>query len=327
MASDTETIRIGYVPEHYLTPLHLALRSPAVASLPFKISIVPFPSGTGHMITSLREKEIDIAIGLTEGWVAGLAGKQQAQKDAALGGYKVVGEWVATPLRWAIVTGRERADLQGVADLKDKRVGVSRLGSGSHIMSFVLAQNHGWKSDSLTSVPLGPFQALRNGVTGYDPSHPEQQPEPTAEFFMWEHFTTKPYFHPTAEKPHPPLKKIGEIYTPWPSWMIVASTAVFPDPEIDGKLQQLFKLLNQGIKDFEADTAQAVKLLGTGELGCSYVEEDATEWLKDVKFVQGTRGVNRKTIEGVVDVLKVAGVIDSAMSNDEAVTRVVGVQR
>lgn len=80
------------------------------------------------MITSLREKEIDIAIGLTEGWVAGLAGKQQAQKDAALGGYKVVGEWVATPLRWAIVTGRERADLQGVADLKDKRVGVSRLG-------------------------------------------------------------------------------------------------------------------------------------------------------------------------------------------------------
>ncbi|KAB8234705.1 hypothetical protein ETB97_004068 [Aspergillus alliaceus] len=327
MASNTETVRIGYVPEHYLTPLHIVLRSPALASLPFKISVVPFPSGTGHMITSLREKEIDLAIGLTEGWVAGLAGKQQAQKDAASGGYKVVGEWVATPLRWAIVTGREREDIHGVIDLKDKRVGVSRLGSGSHIMSFVLAQKHGWKSDSLTSVPLGPFQALRNGVTGYDVSQPEKKPEPTAEFFMWEHFTTKPYFHPTDEKPHPPLKKIGEIYTPWPSWMIVASTAVFPDPENDGKLQQLFKLLDQGIKEFEADTAQAVKLLGTGELGCTYGEEDATEWLKDVKFVHGTKGVDRKTIEGVVDVLKVAGVIDSGMSNNEAIERVVGIRR
>jgi hypothetical protein len=194
-------------------------------------------------------------------------------------------------------------------------------------MSFVLAQKHGWKPDSLTSNPLGPFNALRNGVTGYDAAQPEKKPKPTAEFFMWEHFTTKPYFHPTAERPHPPLKKIGEIYTPWPSWMIVASTAIFPDPEADGKLQQLFKVLDQGIQDFGTDTAQAVRLLGTGELGCTYGEADGKEWLKDVKFVQGTRGVDRKTIEGVVDVLKVAGVIDSAMSNDEAVERVVGIHR
>lgn len=80
------------------------------------------------MITSLREQEIDVAIGLTEGWVAGLAGKQQAQKDPSEGGYRMVGQWVDTPLRWAIVTGRERDNLRGVADLKDQRVGVSRLG-------------------------------------------------------------------------------------------------------------------------------------------------------------------------------------------------------
>ena len=107
--------------------MHLALRSPAVASLPFKIALTPFPSGTGHMITSLRGNEIDIAIGLTEGWVAGLAGKQQAQNTGD-GGYKVVGHWVDNPLRWAIVTGRNRDNINGVADLKDQRVGVSRLG-------------------------------------------------------------------------------------------------------------------------------------------------------------------------------------------------------
>jgi hypothetical protein len=80
------------------------------------------------MITSLRGNEIDIAIGLTEGWVAGLAGKQQSSQSSGDGGYKVVGHWVDNPLRWAIVTGRNRAEVNGVSDLKDGRVGVSRLG-------------------------------------------------------------------------------------------------------------------------------------------------------------------------------------------------------
>jgi hypothetical protein len=300
------------------------------------------------MITSLRGNEIDIAIGLTEGWVAGLAGKQQASQSSADGGYKVVGHWVDNPLRWAIVTGRNRDEITGVSDLKDKRVGVSRLGryainiesyraqyslkltltySGSHIMSFVLAQQQGWKADSLTTIPLGPFGPLRDGVSGLDSSKPEQTANPSAEFFMWEEFTTKPYFHATSEKPNPPLKKIGEIFTPWPSWMIVASTALFPNPEQDQLLESLFQALDEGIKDFEADTARVVKLLGTGELGCNYIEEDATEWLKDVKFTNATRGVDDKIIGGVVDVLKVAGVIDSAMSNDEAIQRVIGIKR
>ncbi|KAF7720190.1 Nmt1/Thi5 family protein [Penicillium ucsense] len=319
-------IRIGYVPEHYLTPLHLALRSSGASALSYEVTLIPFPSGTGHMITSLRSNEIDLAIGLTEGWVAGLTGKTQPQNPAE-GGYKVVGHWVDNPLRWAVVTGRNRDNINGVADLKDQRVGVSRLGSGSHIMSFVLAQQQGWKPDGLTTVPLGPFGALRNGVTGQDEAKSDQEANPTAEFFMWEHFTTKPFFHPTSEKPNPPLKKIGEIFTPWPSWMIVASTAVFPDPQQDSRLQQLFQILDKGIQEFEANTSQVVTLLGTGELGCHYVEEDAKEWLKDVKFTNATRGVDHKVIEGVVDVLKVAGVIDTAMSNNEAVQRVVGISR
>ena len=77
------------------------------------------------MISSLREKEIDIGIGLTEGWVAGLTSKQQPT-DA--GGYKIVGRWVDTPLRWAIVTGRNREDVNSVQDLEGKKVGISRPG-------------------------------------------------------------------------------------------------------------------------------------------------------------------------------------------------------
>lgn len=79
------------------------------------------------MITSLRGNEIDLAIGLTEGWVAGLTGKNQPQ-DPAEGGYKVIGHWVDNPLRWAIVTGHNRGEINSVSDLKGQRVGVSRLG-------------------------------------------------------------------------------------------------------------------------------------------------------------------------------------------------------
>ncbi|KAL4942916.1 hypothetical protein BDV06DRAFT_221758 [Aspergillus oleicola] len=318
MASQQETIRIGYVPEHYLAPLHLALRSPTIQSLPYKIALTPFPSGTGHMITSLRSNEIDIAIGLTEGWVAGLAGKTAPASEAERG-YKVVGHWVDTPLRWAIVTGRNRDELNGVSDLQGKRVGVSRLGSGSHIMSFVLAQEQGWKGSN-EAVVTGPFGPLRDGVSGNN----LPDAKPSSEFFMWEHFTTKPYFHDSNS----PLKKIGEIFTPWPSWLIVASNSVFPDPEKDERLNKLFSVLDEGIKQFNADTAAVVKMLGTGELGCHYGEEDASEWIKDVRFAaEGVRGVDGEVIGSVVDVLKVAGVIDIGLENEEAVGRVVGIRR
>ena len=154
-------VRIGYVPEHYLLPLHLAAQN-SLFPPSLEVTLVPFPAGTGHMILSLRAKEIDLAIGLTEGWIAGLLNDGVKTQSLEEKGYSIVGSWVSTPLRWAIVTGRNRGDIRSVADLKQHRkVGVSRIGSGSHVMAFVLAQQEGWlgqsvdsKSEGLTTVPL-----------------------------------------------------------------------------------------------------------------------------------------------------------------------------
>jgi hypothetical protein len=82
-------LRIGYVPEHFSTPLYFAKKY-----FGLEAELLPFPSGTGHMITSLRSGEIDIGIGLTEGWVAGL-GQDNLEGD---GSYKIVGTYVETPL-------------------------------------------------------------------------------------------------------------------------------------------------------------------------------------------------------------------------------------
>lgn len=72
------------------------------------------------MVTSLQSDEIDIGIGLTEGWITALG----LQKDA---GFKLVGTYVETPLCWAISTGIER-EFESVDQLNGKKIGVSRIG-------------------------------------------------------------------------------------------------------------------------------------------------------------------------------------------------------
>jgi ABC-type nitrate/sulfonate/bicarbonate transport system substrate-binding protein len=39
---------------------------------------------------------------------------------------------------WAISTGAKR-DINSVADIKGGKIGISRIGSGSYVMGFVLA--------------------------------------------------------------------------------------------------------------------------------------------------------------------------------------------
>lgn len=127
------------------------------------------------MVTALQSGEIDIGVGLTEGWVAAMGKAQEAEKDA---GFKVVGTYVETPLCWAISTGARREELNSVKDLKGKTVGVSRIGSGSYVMSFVLADQEGWLGAGSGSPfpvePLNTFLNLREGVNNG-----------TADFFMW----------------------------------------------------------------------------------------------------------------------------------------------
>jgi hypothetical protein len=82
-------LRIGFVPEHFSTPLYFAQQHFGLDA-----TLVPFPSGTGHMVTAIRAGEIDVGIGLTEGWIAGL-GKDGIEGD---GGYRLVGTYVDTPL-------------------------------------------------------------------------------------------------------------------------------------------------------------------------------------------------------------------------------------
>ena len=170
-------------------------------------------------------------------------------------------------------------------------------------MAFILADSFGGAKSPgelpFTVVPLHTFQKLREAVN-----------DGTADFFMWEHFTSKRYFD------NGEIVKIGEINTPWSSWKIAAA-----DPG-DQRLQELFEKLNQGVKYFLSNPEEAVAYISS-EL--DYSEEDATEWLKTVRFAEDARGVRRDTITTTIEVLQKAGVVEK--SKDTDVGKVIGILR
>ncbi|KAI8933305.1 hypothetical protein NX059_009930 [Plenodomus lindquistii] len=303
-------LRIGFVPEHFSTPLEFAKKHYGLDS-----KLLPFPSGTGHMVTALQAGEIDVGVGLTEGWVAAMGKAQAAKQDA---GFKVVGTYVETPLCWAISTGAKRP-LAAVKDLKGRKVGVSRIGSGSYVMSFVLADQQGWLDASSDSPPfpvevLNTFANLRDGVNNS-----------TADFFMWEHFTSKRYYD------NGEIKRIGEIYTPWSSWKIVAANdLLYPHnwshganaskPAIKDELDSVLDKINKGIKHFEDNQEEAVNYISTK---LDYSEEDAREWLGTVRFSHDVRGVDTRVITKTVGILQKAGVLGEQVDH----TAMVGLER
>ncbi|QIX02020.1 hypothetical protein AMS68_007537 [Peltaster fructicola] len=277
-------LKIGFVPEHFSTPLAFAQKH-----YNLNAELIPFPTGTGALASALKSNDasesIDVAIGLTEGFVADLgkthAGGQQSS-------YGIVGTYVNSPLRWAISTGIARKDLR-VEKLNGSRVGVSRIGSGSYVMSYVLADQHGWLKDNskpFEVVPIGDFAALRHAVNEGN----------KADFFMWEHFTTK-HFWDNGE-----LLRIGEIYTPWPSWMITARRSVPAE-----KIKDMTDRINQGMKHYADNTEEAVQYITSA---MHYSVEDAKEWMKTVSFPGNVHGVKAEVIDDTIRVLRKAGVLD-----------------
>ncbi|KAI1429587.1 hypothetical protein F5Y12DRAFT_412964 [Xylaria sp. FL1777] len=281
-------IRIGFVPEHFSTPLHFAQKYFGLDA-----KLIPFPSGTGHMITAIRAGEIDIGIGLTEAWVAGL-GKEDTPGD---GGYRIVGTYVETPLCWAISTGAKRPEITSVDSLKGSKIGISRLGSGSQVMGYVLADQQGWLTPS--SAPYSDFVVLQNFANLRNAVN-----DGTADFFMWEHFTSKRYYD-SGE-----IRRVGEIYTPWSSWKIVASTALLggagAEGKADARLMDVFKKLDQGVQYFGTHKDEAVEYISTA---LDYSAEDAREWLTTVRFSSKTEGVDVKVITECINILQKAGVL------------------
>ncbi|WFD30908.1 hypothetical protein MSPP1_001932 [Malassezia sp. CBS 17886] len=281
-------LRVGYVPEHFAAPLlklaesDWARAAGAAADRQGRanVELVSQPSGTGQMLASLDPsaaggQKIDVAVALTEALIAGVA---KGCKD-----YRLVGSYVRSSLNWAIITGTDAAaaKYQTVGDLRHSRVGVSRLGSGSHLMASVLALQEGWLDErgnvakqefvgahfaraGLRAVN-NDFKTLRDGVN--------QAPK--------EWFTTKPY-QDAGE-----VRFVGSLPTPWPSWTIAASTnTALKDKAL---LRTFLHKLDESIRAFANPETRADKTLHKFvEQVHQYKPEDVEAWASKVRWAGET---------------------------------------
>lgn len=103
------------------------------------------------------------------------------------------------------------------------------------------------------------------------------------------------------------IRQIGEIYTPWPSWHIVAHTSLTSSAKTS-IITPFLSAVNEGIAYFNSHHDEAVEFISTN---LDYSADDARAWLKTVRFSEDCRVVESEVVEKTVDILTKAGVINA----------------
>ncbi len=277
------TINVGGVPEHFNYPWYLALKKRSFHKKGINLRWKDFPGGTGDMCKALRSGEVDMALVLTEGII----------KDIIDGNpSKILQTYVETPLIWGIHVNAN-SDFASISDLENKRIAISRIGSGSHLMAIVNAMNHGWDIDSLDFVIV---KNLEGGIRAISNNE--------ADYFMWEHFTTKPFVDQGI------FRRIGDCPTPWPCFMIAASDkALMEYPE---EIRSVLEIINKenrffkDIKDIESILAKRY----------DQQKEDIQKWLSITEWNPGNP-ISEELISDVQNKLIQFNVIKTKKNENE----------
>ena len=248
------SLKVGGVPEHFNYPWYTTLKNKEYSKHNINLRWQDFPGGTGAMCKALRNGEVDIAIVLTEGII----------KDIANGNpSKIVQTFVKTPLIWGIHVAA-KSSFKSIKDLEHATIAISRFGSGSHLMAIVNAYNQGWDVSKLKFKVIGTLQGGIDALTNGE-----------ADYFMWEHFTTKPLVDNGT------FRRIDDCPTPWPCFVIAVRNEVLENNFEEVK--KVLDIINTETKDFKK-----IKSIDK-TLAIRYEQqlEDIQEWLKITEWNDG----------------------------------------
>lgn len=216
------TLKVGGVPEHFNYPWYITLKNKEYNKHNINLRWQDFPGGTGQMCKALRKGEVDIAIVLTEGII----------KDIAEGNpSKIVQTYVNSPLIWGIHVSASSA-FKDVKDLENTTIAISRFGSGSHLMAIVNANNQNWDVKKLKFKVVGDLQGAIDALSNGE-----------ADYFMWEHFTTKPLVDNGT------FRRIDDCLTPWPCFVVAVRNEVLENNFEEVK--KVLDIINTESKDFK----------------------------------------------------------------------------
>ena len=246
-------IKIAGVPEHFNFPWHLCIENGEFEAVGIDLQWTDVPEGTGKMCQMLRDGETDIAVILSEGIV----------KDINAGNSsKIVQIYVESPLIWGIHVAAN-SNFKTLSDLENKKVAISRLGSGSQLMAYVNANNQSWNTENLqfeiVNTIDGAVESLTKGESDY---------------FMWERFMTKPLVDKGI------FRRIADCPTPWPCFVIAVREEILK--KHPNTIAQILEIINLSTQEFK-EIPSIDKTLAS-----KYHQkiEDIQEWLRLTEWSQ-----------------------------------------
>ena len=271
-----KNIKIGGVPEHFNLPWYLTLRDKSYHEENINLRWHDYHGGTGQMCKALRDKEIDMAVILTEGII----------KDIIAGNEcKIVQIYTKSPLIWGIHVA-DNSSYQKIADLKGRKAAISRYGSGSHLMSYVNAENNNW---NLTKdLDFEVIKNLDGALIGL--------PNGIGDYFMWEKFTTKPYVDSGI------FRTLGYCPTPWPCFVIAVRNDVLENDS--DTIETILNIINGTTSEFKQIPSIDHMLANRYDQKI----EDVQEWLSLTEWSQ--ENIDEKTISTIQNKLLSLDIID-----------------
>jgi sulfonate transport system substrate-binding protein len=276
-------LNVGGVPEHFNYPWYNTLKNKEYDKHEINLRWRDFPGGTGQMCKALRNGDVDIAIVLTEGII----------KDIANGNpSKILQTYVKTPLIWGIHVAAKSV-FKKIKDLEHATIAISRLGSGSHLMAIVNANNQGW---DVSKLKFKVVDSLQGGIDTLNNGD--------ADYFMWEHFTTKPLVDSGI------FRRVGDCPTPWPCFVIAVRNEVLENNFQEVK--KVLEIINTETKDFKE-----IKNLDK-TLANRYEQqlEDIQEWLKITEW-NGGKPITKNLITRIQNKMIKFNVIDKRKNSGE----------
>lgn len=217
-------LKIGGVPEHFNLPWRLAIEEGKFREIGLDLHWADMSGGTGQMIRGLETGTLDIAVLLTEGITKAILQGLNA---------KIIQVYVTTPLHWGIHVPYN-SDIKTVDQLKGKTFAISREGSGSHLMTYVKADQEGWNTDELKFNSVGDVYGALWAL-----EHNE------AQGFLWEKYTTFPYTEQGK------CRYIDEVVTPWPCFVIAVREEVLEKHK--DLLEKMCLILNEKADEVKKD--------------------------------------------------------------------------
>jgi ABC-type nitrate/sulfonate/bicarbonate transport system substrate-binding protein len=277
-------IKIGGVPEHFNLPWQLAFEDDAFEKAGIDLQWQDIPEGTGRMSQMLRNGELDVACILTDGIV----------KDIIAGNdSRILQVYVSSPLLWGVHTWAENP-VKETQNMASRRFAISRFGSGSHLMSYLLASKYAWKLEKLDFRLVDTIEGAIRSLSSRE-----------ADLFLWERYMTQPIVDKGI------FKRLETIAPPWPSFVIAARQDCIGNHEI--LLAKMLQVINRYTADFKDIPSIDRTIAAHYDLEVG----DVQQWMLRTQFSDDQ--LWDSTISKIIEDFTAVGIIERKVGADELI--------